>query len=70
MPALSRAMAEEGFVLADKDVKVVVAGMDTEITFDKIKCAVRLIREHLALHFDSSQTSTLNLGKVPTINVP
>lgn len=44
MPALSRAMAEEGFVLADEDVKVVVASLDTEITFDKIKRAVRLIR--------------------------
>jgi len=44
MPALSRAMEEEGFVLADEDVQVVVASLDTEITFDKIKRAVRLIR--------------------------
>jgi 4-nitrophenyl phosphatase len=45
MPALRRAMEEEGFVLANDDVKVVVAGLDTEITFDKIKRAVRLIRD-------------------------
>jgi 4-nitrophenyl phosphatase len=44
MPALRRAMEEEGFVLADDDVKVVVASVDREITYDKIKRAVDLIR--------------------------
>jgi 4-nitrophenyl phosphatase len=44
MPALRQAMAEEGFVPADEDVRAVVAGLDTEITFEKIQRAVRLIR--------------------------
>ena len=43
-PALSSALAEEGFTLADEDVRAVVAGLDPEITFDKIRRAVRLIR--------------------------
>ncbi len=44
MPALRRAMEEEGFVLADSDVKVVVASVDRDINFEKIKTASRLIR--------------------------
>ena len=43
-PALRKALAEEGFTLADEDVRAVVAGLDFEITFDKIRRAVRLIR--------------------------
>jgi 4-nitrophenyl phosphatase len=44
MPALRQAMTEEGFVLADDEVKVVVASVDREVTFEKIKVASRLIR--------------------------
>jgi 4-nitrophenyl phosphatase len=44
MPALSQAMREEGFVIADDDVKIVVASVDREVTFEKIKRAVDLIR--------------------------
>jgi len=43
MPALRQAMTEEGFVLADDDVKVVVASVDREVTFEKVKVASRLI---------------------------
>lgn len=44
MPALVQAMAEEGFIPADDDVKVVVASMDREVTYAKIKKAMDLIR--------------------------
>ena len=55
MPALSQAMTEEGFVLADDDVKVVVASVDRDINFEKIKIASRLIR---AGRVSSRPTST------------
>ena len=44
MPALKQVMTEEGFVLADDDVKVVVASVDRDVNFEKIKTASRLIR--------------------------
>lgn len=44
MPALVQAMVEEGFVPADDDVKVVVASVNLEVTYAKIKRAVDLIR--------------------------
>lgn len=44
MPSLRQAIAEEGFVLADEDVEVVVASMDRAINYDKIKRATLLIR--------------------------
>jgi 4-nitrophenyl phosphatase len=44
MPALRQAMREEGFIIADDDVKVVVASMNREVTYEKIKRAVALIR--------------------------
>lgn len=44
MPALRRALEEEGFVLADSDVKVVVASVDRDVNFEKIKIASRLLR--------------------------
>lgn len=44
MPALKQAMTEEGFVLADEDVQLVVASMDREVTFEKLKRATLLIR--------------------------
>jgi 4-nitrophenyl phosphatase len=43
MSALRQAIAEEGFVLADDDVKVVVASVDRDVNFEKIKIASRLI---------------------------
>jgi 4-nitrophenyl phosphatase len=44
MPALKQAMIAEGFVLADKDVQLVVASMDREVSYDKLKRASLLIR--------------------------
>ncbi len=44
MSALRRALTEEGFVLADEDVKVVVASVDRDLNFEKVKVASRLIR--------------------------
>ena len=44
MPALRQAMSEEGFVLADEDVAVVVASMDRDVNYEKLKRATLLIR--------------------------
>lgn len=44
MPSLREAMTEEGFVLADEDVEVVVASIDRAITYEKLKRATLLIR--------------------------
>ncbi len=44
MPSLRQALEEEGFVLADEDVAVVVASMDREVTYEKLKRATLLIR--------------------------
>jgi len=44
MPSLQKAMVEEGFVLADEDVAVVVASMDRDITYEKLKRTTLLIR--------------------------
>ena len=44
MPALKQAMTDEGFILADEDVQVVVASMDRAVTFEKLKRATLLIR--------------------------
>ncbi len=44
MPSLREAMVEEGFVLADDDVAVVVASMDRDVTYEKLKRATLLIR--------------------------
>jgi 4-nitrophenyl phosphatase len=44
MPALKQAMTDEGFVLADDNVQLVVASMDREVTFEKLKRAALLIR--------------------------
>jgi len=43
-PALREALVEEGFALADEDVEVVVASMDREVTYDRLKRAALLIR--------------------------
>src|SRR5512135_2939673 len=44
MPALKQAMTDEGFVLADDDVQLVVASMDRGVTYEKLKRATLLIR--------------------------
>ena len=44
MNSLKQAMTQEGFVLADEDVQVVVASMDREVTYEKLKRATLLIR--------------------------
>ncbi len=44
MPSLKQALTDEGFVLADQDVQLVVASMDRDITYEKLKRATLLIR--------------------------
>lgn len=44
MPALKEAMTDEGFILADEGVQLVVASMDRGVTFEKLKRATLLIR--------------------------
>jgi 4-nitrophenyl phosphatase len=44
MNALKQALTDEGFVLADEQVQLVVASMDRELTYDKLKRASLLIR--------------------------
>jgi 4-nitrophenyl phosphatase len=43
-PAFREAVVEEGFVLADENVELVVASMDRDVTYDKLKRATLLIR--------------------------
>ena len=44
MPSLRQALTEAGFVLADEDVQLVVASMDRQVTYEKLKRATLLIR--------------------------
>jgi 4-nitrophenyl phosphatase len=44
MPSLKQALTDEGFVLADDNVPLVVASMDREVTYEKLKRATLLIR--------------------------
>lgn len=44
MPSLKKAMTDEGFVLADENVEIVVGSMDRAITYEKLKRATLLIR--------------------------
>lgn len=44
MPSLKQALTDEGFVLADEDVELVVASMDRQVTYEKLKRATLLIR--------------------------
>ena len=44
MPSLKQALTDEGFVLADEEVQLVVASMDREVTYEKLKQATLLIR--------------------------
>ena len=44
MPSLKEAITDEGFVLADENVQLVVASMDRDVTYEKLKRATLLIR--------------------------
>ncbi len=44
MPSLKQALLDEGFVLADEDVELVVASMDRQVSYEKLKRATLLIR--------------------------
>jgi 4-nitrophenyl phosphatase len=44
MPSLKQAIVDEGFILADEDVELVVASMDRQVTYEKLKRATLLIR--------------------------
>jgi 4-nitrophenyl phosphatase len=44
MAALRQALEEEGFILGDDDVEVVVASVDREVTYEKIKRTTALLR--------------------------
>ena len=50
MPALKQALTDEGFILADEDVQLVVASMDRAVTYEKLKVATLLIRGGCAFH--------------------
>ena len=56
--ALREAVTEEGFVLADQDVEIVVASMDREVTYEKLKRATLLVRagaRFVATNLDPTQ---------------
>lgn len=60
MKALQQAMTGEGFVLADDDVQLVVASMDREVTYQKLKRASLLIRagaQFIATNLDPTNPS-------------
>ncbi len=65
-PALRKAMADGGFVLADDDVELVVASMDRDVTYEKLKRAALLIRggaRFVATNLDPTQPT--DEGLVP-----
>ncbi len=64
MPALKQAMTDEGFVLAEESVEVVVASMDRNLTFEKLSLATLLIRDgarFIATNLDPTQPSERGL---------
>jgi 4-nitrophenyl phosphatase len=64
MPALKKAMTDEGFVLADESVELVVASMDRNLTFEKLSQATILIRNgarFFATNLDPTQPSERGL---------
>ena len=64
MPALKQAMTDEGFVLADESVELVVASMDRNLTFEKLSQATILIRNgarFIATTLDPTQPSERGL---------
>lgn len=57
-PALRDAVENEGFVLAEGDVEVVIASMDEDLTYEKLKRASLLIRagaRFVATNLDPTQ---------------
>jgi 4-nitrophenyl phosphatase len=44
MSALEQALTDEGFIVADESVDIVVASMDRKVTYEKLKKATLLIR--------------------------
>ena len=63
-PALRKAVEEEGFVLADEDVELVVASMDRDVTYEKLKRAAFLIRggaRFVATNLDPTQPTAEGL---------
>jgi 4-nitrophenyl phosphatase len=64
MPALKQAITDEGFVLADESVELVVASMDLNLTFEKLAQATLLIRSgarFIATNLDPTQPSERGL---------
>lgn len=64
MPALKQAMTDEGFVLAEESVELVVASMDRNLTFEKLSLATLLIRDgarFIATNLDPTQPSERGL---------
>jgi len=56
--ALREAVTAEGFVLANEDVELVVASMDRDVTYDKLKRATLLVRggaRFVATNLDPTQ---------------
>jgi 4-nitrophenyl phosphatase len=65
-PALRKAVVEGGFVLADDGVELVVASMDRDVTYGKLKRAALLIRggaRFVATNLDPTQPT--DEGLVP-----
>jgi 4-nitrophenyl phosphatase len=64
MPALEKAMTDEGFVLADESVELVVASMDRNLSYEKLSQATLLIRSgarFIATNLDPTQPSEQGL---------
>jgi 4-nitrophenyl phosphatase len=64
MPSLKEAMIDEGFILADESVELVVASMDRNLTFEKLALATILIRggaRFIATNLDPTQPSERGL---------
>lgn len=64
MDSLREAVVEEGFVLADDDVAVVVASMDRDVNYEKLKRASLLIRRgalFVATNLDPTQPTVEGL---------
>jgi 4-nitrophenyl phosphatase len=63
-PALKKEISDEGFVLADESVELVVASMDRNLTYEKLSQATLLIRSgarFIATNLDPTQPSERGL---------
>jgi 4-nitrophenyl phosphatase len=64
MPSLKQALTDEGFVLAEDTVELVVASMDLNLTYEKLAQATILIRNgarFIATNLDPTQPSERGL---------